>query len=166
MQIFAVSARSTAEISRGGPNAPPPPPSFSSYQNSPVFLGLRLDVNIKTTIDFLDFREYTTSGGEIWRRPQEIDRIQERWRWKASKGDSFLLLQWCWPTHSTDLITCTTWVLTNLNLMTPLRTNFLVREYCICGYFHGGFIFVSQTSRKFPLQFLSIIVLVMKTSQN
>ena len=41
VQIFAVIARSTAEISRGGGGLiGPPPPSFSSYQNSPVFLGL------------------------------------------------------------------------------------------------------------------------------
>ena len=40
MQIFAVIARSTAEISRGGGPLGPPPPCFSSYQNSPVFLGL------------------------------------------------------------------------------------------------------------------------------
>ena len=29
-------------------------------------------------------------------------------------------------------------------------------KYCIRGYFRGGFIFASQTLRKFPLQFMSI----------
>ena len=50
MQIFAVIARSTAEISRGGLIGPPPP-SFSSYQNSPVFLGLRLTCRVWVILD-------------------------------------------------------------------------------------------------------------------
>ena len=40
MQIFAAIARSTAQSSRGEGPSWPPPPSLTSLQNSPVFLGL------------------------------------------------------------------------------------------------------------------------------
>ena len=46
MQIFAVIARSTAEILGGGHNGPPPPRNLSS-QNSPGKLGLTSDAVTK-----------------------------------------------------------------------------------------------------------------------
>ena len=65
MQIFAVIARSTAEISRGGLiGPPPPPPSFSSYQNSPVFLGLRVNTESMNIYRYLSNLKSTSRAEE------------------------------------------------------------------------------------------------------